>query len=111
MQPNMSECRPNTSSTRLKTNKLQSLNMRNYMDSRSFETYSDQARSGIDLAHRPGLRQLLQDIVAAKAAYQAILVFDVSRWGRFQDADESAYLRVLLQTRGSPGPLLRGVLH
>src|SRR5580704_5402575 len=37
VQPNMSECRPNTNSTRLKTNKPRSLNMRNGMVSRSFK--------------------------------------------------------------------------
>ena len=75
-----------------------------YAELHGFEivrTYSDQARSGIDLAHRPGLRQLLQDIVAAKVIYQAILVFDVSRWGRFQDADESAFYEFFCKRAGA----------
>lgn len=32
--------------------------------------------------------------------YQKILVFDVSRWGRFQDADESAYYEFLCKRSG-----------
>jgi DNA invertase Pin-like site-specific DNA recombinase len=54
-------------------------------------TYADEAKSGIDLAHRPALKQLLDDVSAHAIDYEAILVFDVSRWGRFQDIDESAY--------------------
>ena len=29
------------------------------------------------------------------ASFEVILVYDVSRWGRFQDADESAYYEYL----------------
>ena len=50
-------------------------------------TYKDSARSGLVLRTRDGLAALLRDVIA-KAAYKAILVFDVSRWGRFQDVDE-----------------------
>jgi DNA invertase Pin-like site-specific DNA recombinase len=37
------------------------------------------------------LKQLIQDVESGNADFKAILVYDVSRWGRFQDADESAY--------------------
>src|SRR6185295_17135826 len=37
------------------------------------------------------LKQLLDDVQSGKADFQAILVYDISRWGRFQDSDESAY--------------------
>lgn len=65
-------------------------------------TYSDAAKSGLVLRHRPGLRQLLQDVVAGTAAYKAILVYDVSRWGRFQDTDESAHYEFLCKSAGVP---------
>ena len=32
--------------------------------------------------------------------YKCILVYDISRWGRFQDADESAYYEYLCQRAG-----------
>lgn len=51
-------------------------------------TYSD-VKSGVSL--RDGLRQLLYDVETGKADYSIVLVYDVSRWGRFQDVDESAY--------------------
>ena len=35
-----------------------------------------------------------------RADFQAILVYDVSRWGRFQDADESAYYEYLCKRAG-----------
>src|SRR5689334_680185 len=54
-------------------------------------TYTDDGRSGLTIQHRAGLRQLIQDVENQTAGFSAILVYDVSRWGRFQDADESAY--------------------
>jgi DNA invertase Pin-like site-specific DNA recombinase len=59
------------------------------------KTYADPARSGLDLAHRPGLRKLLEDVVSANPGFEVVLVYDVSRWGRFQDVDESAYYEFL----------------
>ena len=34
---------------------------------------------------------MIADVVADKVDFTCILVYDVSRWGRFQDADEGAY--------------------
>src|SRR5712675_265083 len=65
----------------------QSTAIQRYADSQGFEvvrTYSDAAKSGLVLRHRIGLRQLLQDVVSGAPGYQVILVYDVSRWGRFQ---------------------------
>ena len=31
------------------------------------------------------------EVQSGTADFEAILVYDVSRWGRFQDADEGAY--------------------
>jgi DNA invertase Pin-like site-specific DNA recombinase len=48
------------------------------------------------------LRQLLQDVVSGNAAYRAILVYDVSRWGRFQDTDESAHYEFVCKSASVP---------
>src|SRR5271166_2013069 len=64
------------------------------------KTYADPARSGLDLAHRPGLRKMLKDVLSTTPGYEAILVYDVSRWGRFQDTDESAYYEFLCKKAG-----------
>ena len=83
----------------------QSAAIRKYAESRGFDvvrTYSDTAKSGVVLKHRAGLRQLLEDVVKGGFGYQAILVYDVSRWGRFQDTDESAYYEFLCKSAGVP---------
>ena len=54
-------------------------------------TYADAGKSGIEIKHRKELRRLLSDVVSGRAKYRAILVYDVSRWGRFQDVDEAAH--------------------
>jgi len=63
-------------------------------------TYEDAAKSGLLLKRRTGLRQLLQDVISGSAGYRAILVYDVSRWGRFQDMDESAYYEFMCRQAG-----------
>jgi len=55
------------------------------------KTYADVGKSGLTVENRPGLRQLISDVQGDAIDYSTILVYDVSRWGRFQDADESAY--------------------
>jgi DNA invertase Pin-like site-specific DNA recombinase len=65
-------------------------------------TYSDEAKSGLVLKNRKGMSQLLQDVVGGKVEYQVILVYDVSRWGRFQDADEAAHYEFLCKHAGIP---------
>lgn len=54
-------------------------------------TYADAGKSGLRIDGRDALKQLIQDVETGRADFNAILVYDVSRWGRFQDADESAY--------------------
>jgi len=54
-------------------------------------TYADAGRSGLRLNGRDALQRLLNDVRSGRADFEFVLVYDVSRWGRFQDADESAY--------------------
>ena len=54
-------------------------------------TYADAGKSGLRIEGRNALKALIRDVESGKADYKAILVYDVSRWGRFQDADESAF--------------------
>ena len=83
----------------------QSTAIQKYAESHSFEvvrTYSDTAKSGLVLRRRTGLQQLLKDVVSGAAPYRVILVYDVSRWGRFQDTDESAHYEFLCKSAGVP---------
>ena len=43
---------------------------------------------------------MIDDVQSGNADFDAILVYDVSRWGRFQDADESAYYEYLCKRAG-----------
>jgi len=63
-------------------------------------TYADHGKSGLVLSGRQGLSQLLDDVKNHDAPFSAVLVYDVSRWGRFQDADESAYYEHVLKKAG-----------
>lgn len=62
-----------------------------YADRNGFEIvkpFSDAARSGVLFKNRPALRHLLQEVISGRAPFRAILVYDISRWRRFQDSDE-----------------------
>lgn len=63
-------------------------------------TYTDAGKSGLRIEGRPALQQLIHDVQSGKADFQVILVYDVSRWGRFQDADESAYYEYVCKRAG-----------
>lgn len=65
-------------------------------------TYEDAGRSGVVIKRRGGLMQLLKDVVSGDASYKAILVYDVSRWGRFQNPDEAAHYEFICQDAGIP---------
>ncbi|MGC2330599.1 MAG: recombinase family protein, partial [Candidatus Acidiferrales bacterium] len=68
--------------------------IREYADRRGMvivRTYTDAGKSGLRIDGRDALKQLIHDVENRQADFSAILVYDVSRWGRFQDADESAY--------------------
>ncbi len=83
----------------------QAATIQRYAASHRFEivrTYSDAAKSGVVLRHRDALKQLLRDVVGGNQDYRAILVYDVSRWGRFQDADEAAHYEFLCKQAGIP---------
>lgn len=53
--------------------------------------YVDAGKSGLNVSGREGLSRLLADVQTGTVDFKAVLVYDISRWGRFQDADESAY--------------------
>jgi DNA invertase Pin-like site-specific DNA recombinase len=64
------------------------------------QTYSDAGKSGLKIEGRDALRQLIDDVESGEADFDAILVYDISRWGRFQDADESAYYEYICRRSG-----------
>jgi DNA invertase Pin-like site-specific DNA recombinase len=63
-------------------------------------TYRDEGESGLKIKNRKGLTQLIDDVQSGQADFGHILVFDVSRWGRFQDVDESAHYEFICKQAG-----------
>ncbi|MBX3412380.1 MAG: recombinase family protein [Pirellulales bacterium] len=64
------------------------------------QTYADEGKSGLSFSGRTALQRLISDVQSGQADFSVILVYDVSRWGRFQDADESAYYEYLCKRAG-----------
>jgi len=63
-------------------------------------SYVDAAKSGLSLKGRDALRQLLSDALTSKRTFDAILVQDVSRWGRFQNPDQAAHYEFMCREAG-----------
>ncbi len=77
--------------------------VREYAKRRGFEIvkiYSDEGKSGLNIQGRDSLAQMIRDVQSGGINFSAILVYDVSRWGRFQDADESAYYEYICRRAG-----------
>jgi DNA invertase Pin-like site-specific DNA recombinase len=77
--------------------------MQQYAARRGIEivrNYADEGKSGLRLDGRDALKQLIEDVQSGRADFTIILVYDVSRWGRFQDADESAYYEYICKRAG-----------
>jgi len=81
----------------------QSAKIREYAAHRGIDiirTYADAGKSGLNIGGRVGLQQLIKEVQCGAVDFQMILVYDVSRWGRFQDADESAYYEYICRSKG-----------
>lgn len=48
-------------------------------------TYADEGKSGLNLEGRASLQQLIADVTEGRADFEVVLVYDISRWGRFQE--------------------------
>jgi len=64
------------------------------------QTYADPGRSGLRIAGREGLQELIRDVQLGRADFDCVLVYDITRWGRFQDVDESAYYEFICKRAG-----------
>lgn len=62
--------------------------------------YSDEGKSGLNIQGRDSLSTMISDVTGGLANFTCILVYDVSRWGRFQDADESAHYEYICRRVG-----------
>ncbi|GLJ00010.1 recombinase family protein [Sphingobium sp. BS19] len=81
----------------------QSAEIRAYAKRRGYEivrSYADEGKSGLSVDGRGSFQQLLTDIQSGSADFEAILVYDVSRWGRFQDPNEASHYVWLCKSAG-----------
>lgn len=62
--------------------------------------FEDAGKSGLNVRGRESLRQMISTVESGKADFKTILAYDVSRWGRFQDADESGYYEYICKRAG-----------
>src|SRR5712671_5791466 len=77
--------------------------VREYAKRRGLEIvkmYSDEGKSGLNIQGRDSLAQMIDDVQSGRVEFSSILVYDISRWGRFQDADESAYYEYICRRVG-----------
>lgn len=77
--------------------------IRAYVDDQGFELvgiYEDAAKSGLQVANRNGMKSLLRDVMDTPRPFEVVLVYDVSRWGRFQDIDAAAYYEYSCRLHG-----------
>ncbi|TDV59911.1 recombinase family protein [Pseudomonas sp. LP_7_YM] len=64
------------------------------------KVYRDTGKSGLRLEGRHSLIQLFKDVEGGLVEFSVILVYDVSRWGRFQDPDIAASFEVRCRQAG-----------
>jgi DNA invertase Pin-like site-specific DNA recombinase len=64
------------------------------------KAFQDSGKSGLSIAGRNALKNLIKMVESGEAEFKAILVYDISRWGRFQDVDESAYYEYICRRAG-----------
>src|SRR6476660_3131510 len=54
-------------------------------------SFIEEGKSGVGIQRRDALQDLLRTVESGQADFRTILVYDVSRWGRFQEPDEGAF--------------------
>ncbi len=88
--------------------------IKEYADKRGIEivrTYADDGKSGLSIGGRASLQKLIADVESGAADYTLILVYDVSRWGRFQDADEAAFYEYKLKGTSKNSLISRHIVN
>jgi DNA invertase Pin-like site-specific DNA recombinase len=81
----------------------QSAEIRAYAERRGFEivrSYADEGKSGLRVGGRDAFQRLMADVQSGNCGFEAIIVYDVSRWGRFQDPNEGSHYVWLCKSAG-----------
>ena len=74
--------------------------IKKYADEHNMEilhTYDDAGKSGVSTTGRHDFNKLVNDVLTKEINIDAVLVYDVSRFGRFKDPQEGIYYKYLLK--------------
>lgn len=63
-------------------------------------TYDDAGKSGVTASGRHDFNRLIDDVIFKQVNIEAVLVYDVSRFGRFEDPLEGIYYKYLVEKQG-----------
>src|SRR5262249_34013895 len=95
----MSACRPNTRNIRLRISRKRSGSTLLDVESKLYARMRMLGKAVL-VSRGDALKQLIDLVQSGTTDFTTILVYDVSRWGRFQDADESAYYEYICKRAG-----------
>lgn len=74
--------------------------IKKYADEHNMEilhTYDDAGKSGVSTTGRHDFNKLVNDVLTKEINIDVVLVYDVSRFGRFKDPQEGIYYKYLLK--------------
>jgi DNA invertase Pin-like site-specific DNA recombinase len=77
--------------------------IKQYADEHNYEityTYDDAGKSGVTASGRHDFNKLINDIIFKEISIDAVLVYDVSRFGRWEDPLEGLYYKYLVEKQG-----------
>ncbi|WP_241573689.1 recombinase family protein [Rosenbergiella nectarea] len=77
--------------------------IKQYADEHHYEiiyTYDDAGKSGVTASGRHDFNKLINDIIYKEISIDAVLVYDVSRFGRWEDPLEGLYYKYLVEKQG-----------
>ena len=81
----------------------QEIQIREYAEQNDIEivaSYHDDGKSGLTIKQREGMQRLLSDVQSGQAPFELILVLDTTRWGRYQNFDQSGHYDYLCASNG-----------
>ncbi|WP_272940787.1 recombinase family protein [[Erwinia] mediterraneensis] len=74
--------------------------IKKYADGHNMEiihTYDDAGKSGVSTIRRHDFNKLVNDVLKKEINIDAVLVYDISRFGHFKDPQEGIYYKYLLK--------------
>ncbi len=64
------------------------------------EVFTDAGKSGFKVKGGESLQRMVATVESGNASFQCILTYDINRWGRSQDSDESGYYESVCKRAG-----------